>query len=84
MNLRRFMGFLRGEGRTLAYRCARTVLCDAAKWAAVWPLWVKTRTPPQRAQVRCRQVRTLPWTLGDHVAEPAWAKRKAAEAAKAS
>ena len=47
-------------------------------------MWVKTRTPPQRAQVRCRQVRTLPWTLGDHVAEPAWAKRKAAEAAKAS
>ena len=35
-----FHGFLRGEGRTLAYRCARTVLCDAAKWAAVWPLWV--------------------------------------------
>src|SRR5258708_39258323 len=44
MNLRRFMGSPPQAGsRTLPHRCARTLLCSAARLLIEWQRWVKTR-----------------------------------------
>src|SRR5258708_20592272 len=53
MNLRRFMGSPPQAGsRTLPYRCARTLLCSAARLLVEWQRWGQSRPARPKQVVR--------------------------------